>query len=227
MDVSTIIAKSRIQSNMSVWQKSDVLMLADLNIVYKEIFSRLSAKSKKYTRQTYKVNSVANQNEYTIPAPWVSDTGIKRILNVKVRYWDDKEYKDCKIYNKSVQIDSLYGDEENPYIIDRDDSIFLYPAVSSVVTDAIIVDGQYLPLDLELTTTSANIKLKSEYHDILIKGLNMWNFWDKQLFDKEAIAKQQFEEWIASMIDEWWQDIESWYEQDNNEVINVSRELLP
>ena len=227
MDVSVIIAKSRVQTNTSVGQKSDALMLADLNIVYKEIFSRLSAKSKKYTWQTYKVNSVANQNEYTIPEPAVSDTGIKRILDVKVRYSESKDYVPCKIYNKSVQIDSLYGDKENPYIIDRDGSIFLYPAVSSVVTDAIIVDGQYIPLDLELTTTSANIKLSLEYHDILISGLHMWNFADKQLFDKKALAKQEYEEGIARMIDEWWQNIESGYEQDNNEVINTSNEFLP
>jgi hypothetical protein len=89
MDVSAIIAKSRIQTNTSAGQKSDALMLQDLNIVYKEIFSRLAVKSKKYTWQTYRVNSVANQNEYTIPSPTVSDTGIKRLLNVNVKYGSD------------------------------------------------------------------------------------------------------------------------------------------
>jgi hypothetical protein len=32
--------------------------------------------------------------------------------------------------------------------------------------------------------------------------LNMWNFADKQLFDKKALAKQEYEEGIARMIDE-------------------------
>jgi hypothetical protein len=64
------------------------------------------------------------------------------------------------------------------------------------------MDGQYIPLDLELATTSAFIKLPSEYHDILVSGLNMWNFADKQLFDKKALAKQEYEEGIARMIDE-------------------------
>jgi len=89
MDVSVIIAKSRVQTNTSVGQKSDALMLQDLNIVYKEIFSRLSTKSKKYTRQTYKTNTVASQNEYQIPKPAVADTGIKRVLNIQVKYSSD------------------------------------------------------------------------------------------------------------------------------------------
>jgi hypothetical protein len=89
MDVSVIIAKSRIQSNTSAGQKSDALMLQDLNIVYKEIFSRLATKNKKYTRQTYSVASVAGQNEYQIQKPTASKTGLKRVLNISVKYSSD------------------------------------------------------------------------------------------------------------------------------------------
>lgn len=213
MDVSAIIAKSRIQTNTSVGQKDDVLMLQDLNIVYKEIFSRLAVKSKKYTWQTYRVNSVANQNEYTIPSPTVSDTGIKRLLNVNVKYSSDWDYIPCKMYDTSTKVDSSYENENIPYCIVRDGSIFIYPAISEVITDAIVIEWQYIPIDLETTTESANIKLASEYHDILLAGLNMWNFGDKQLFDKQGIQKQMFEEWIARMLQEWAMDIESWYEE--------------
>lgn len=227
MDVSVIIAKSRIQSNTSAGQKSDALMLQDLNIVYKEIFSRLATKSKKYTRQTYSVASVAGQNEYQIQKPTASKTGLKRVLNISVKYSSDWDYKPCKMYNKSVDIDSIYWDEETPYCIDRDWSIFIYPEIPTVIADAIIMDGQYIPLDLELTTTSANIKLASEYHDILVSGLNMWNFADKQLFDKKALAKQEYEEGIARMIDEWWQDVENAYELSPSEIIAENNKFLP
>jgi hypothetical protein len=62
------------------------------------------------------------------------------------------------------------------------------------VTDGIVIDGQYIPLDLTVATTSANIKLASEYHDLLVMGLNMRTFGDKQLFDKQAVMKVAFEE---------------------------------
>jgi hypothetical protein len=45
-----------------------------------------------------------------------------------------------------------------------------------------------------VATTSANIKLASEYHDLLVMGLNMRTFGDKQLFDKQAVMKVAFEE---------------------------------
>lgn len=227
MDVSVIIAKSRVQTNTSVGQKSDALMLQDLNIVYKEIFSRLSTKSKKYTRQTYKTNTVASQNEYQIPKPAVADTGIKRVLNIQVKYSSDWDYIPCKQYDTSMGVDSDYTDTNNPYCLVRDGSIFVYPAPSSVITDGLVIEWQYVPLDLALVTESASIKLPVEYHDILVTGLNMRTFGDKQLFDKQAIQKAMFEEWMMRLIAEWWADIESAYETNPSEIIAESEKFLP
>lgn len=227
MDVTNIITKSRIQTNTSIWQKSDVLMLQDLNIVYKEIFSRLSTKSKKHTRQTYKTSTVVWQSEYNIPKPAVADTGLKRVLNIQVKYSSDWEYKTCKIYDTSVAIDSEATDTNNPYCIQRDDSIFLYPAPTEAITDWLIIDWQYMPLDLTLATTSSWIKLASEYHDLLVIGLNMWTFGDKQLFDKQWVQKVAFEEGMIRLVEEWWADIESWYETSPSEIIYESDKFLP
>lgn len=234
MDVSVIISKSRTQTSTSVGQKSDALMLADLNTVYKEIFSRLAVWSKKYTRQTYKVPlTVVWQSEYQIPKFWSLDslweviTGLKRVLNIYVKYSSDSDYIPCKIYDTSIAVDSEASDTNNPYCIVRDGSIFLYPAPTVAVTGWIVVDWQYIPLDLTLATTSANIKLPVEYHDILLSGLNMWNYWDKQIFDKQGLMKQAFEEWITRMIDEWWADIESAYETSQSEIIAEWEKFLP
>ena len=213
MDVSTIIAKSRIQTGTSVGQKSDVLMLQDLNIVYKDIFSRLSAKSKKYTWQRYTTDSVVGQNEYLIPKPVLSETGIKRVLNISIKYSSSSEYIPCKVYDSSIPLDSAYNNTEAPYFINRDDSIFVYPAPTQAVENGVMVEWQYLPLDLALTTTSENIKLARENHDLLVLGLNMWNFGDKQLFDKQWVQKGLFEEWMLRLLQEWGMDIESSYSE--------------
>jgi len=227
MDVSVILAKSRTQTSTSAWQKSDAFMLADLNIVYKEIFSRLATKSKKYTRQTYKTNSVVWQSEYQIPKSSVTDTGLKRVLNINIKYSSDGDYLPCKLYDTSTAVDSEATDKNNPYCIVRDGSIFVYPAPTAVVSDWIIIEWQYIPLDLTLTTTSTQIKLESEYHDLLVYWLNMRNFGDKQLFDKQAIQKNMFEEWMLRCIEEWWADIESAYEDNRAEIIEESNKFLP
>lgn len=227
MDSAVIISKSRVQTSTSTGQKSDALMLADLNTVYKDIFSRLAVKSKKYTWQTYTTNMVVWQNEYNIPKPTVSETGIKRLLNIQVKYSSTWDHIPCKMYDTSVAVDSEASDYLNPYCIVRDGSIFLYPAPTEAVVWWIIVDWQYLPLDMTLATTSANIKLPVEYHDVLLYWLNMWNFGDKQLVDKMSVQKQLYEEWIQKMIDEWAADMESAYETEQSEIIAEWNKFLP
>jgi hypothetical protein len=59
MDVSTIINLSRKQTNTSAGQISDADYLNYLNITYKDIFSRLSVNSKKYTWQSYTTDVIA------------------------------------------------------------------------------------------------------------------------------------------------------------------------
>jgi hypothetical protein len=59
MDVSTIIALSRKQTSTTAGQISDNDYLTYLNIIYKDIFSRLSVNAKKYTWQTYTTDVVA------------------------------------------------------------------------------------------------------------------------------------------------------------------------
>jgi hypothetical protein len=59
MDVSTIINLSRKQTNTSAGQISDTDYLNYLNIIYKDIFSRLSVNAKKYTWQSYTTDVIA------------------------------------------------------------------------------------------------------------------------------------------------------------------------
>jgi hypothetical protein len=89
--------------------------------------------------------------------------------------------------------------------------VFVYPAPTATVVDWVVAEWQYQPFNLELTTESKYIKLKSEHHDILIAGLNMRTFGDKQLFDKQAQSKALFEDWMKRMEREGWMDPEAWY----------------
>lgn len=215
MDVASIISISREHTNTSVWQISDVKYLEYLNIVYKDVFSRLTTKSKKYTRQTYTTALVDWQSEYVIPKPTVSSTGIKLILDCYVDYgsWDVK----ARIYDSDIQ---EITDVNNPYIIQRDGSVFLYPIPW---TWTLTVNWKYIPIDLELLDTESNIKLAIEYHDVLIDWLNMRVFWHKQLFDKQAIMKGNYAEWVKRIKEEWAMDVESYY-VDSME--NIPFELL-
>lgn len=211
MDVTTILTKSRTQTSTSVGQKSDALMLADLNIVYGNIFGSLNAVSKKYTRQTYKTNSVASQNEYTIPVLASPVTGLSRVLNVQIKYSSDWDYIPLKMFDTWIPVDNDYTNENIPYCIQRDDSIFIYPAPTTAITDGIMIEGNYQPLPLTLATTSDQIKLKSDNHDLLLFWLNMRNFWDKQIIDKQIVQKQLYDAGLKELIAQGWMDQERYY----------------
>lgn len=228
MDVSSIISISRTQTNTSVGQKTDADVLSYLNIVYSDIFSRLSTKNKKYAWTYYSGDTVVWQNEYTIPKEVIADNEpkMKRVLKVEVKY--ETEYKKAKIYDTSpFQNESEYDDYDNPIAIQRDWSLFIFPAPLQAVSDGIKVEWQYIPLPLTLVTTSDNIKLQSEYHWTLIFGLNMWLFWDKQLFDKQALMKQAYEQEVLKIIMEWWNDSDWPYEVKIEDIIYESNKFLP
>lgn len=223
MDVADIISISRRQTNTSTWQVSDAQYLIYLNIIYKDIFSRLSVNAKKYTRQSYSSSLVANQSEYNYPVPSVSDTWLKSVLNVYIDYGDWE--KEAKIYNSNIDWIYEYDDEENPIAVVRDWSMFFYPAPTTAGTFR--VEWKYIPIDLELTTTNDNIKLASEYHDVMINGVNGYIFGEKQLFDKQGLQRQMYEDWMQRIKEEWAMETESAYEQDNNDIINESDKFLP
>lgn len=232
MDVSNIFSISRRQTNTSTWQIDDVILLEYLNIVYKEVFSRLVTNSKKYTRNTYNVpTTIAGQNEYSIPSrnsldtEWNPIAWLKLVLNWYITY--DTEEKELKVFDSARWNDSEYDDYENPYIIVRDWSVFLYPAPTTAKANWLRLEWKYIPLDLETTTVSASIKLPAEYHDTLIHWLNAYVFAEKQLFDKQWLQKQMFEEWMLRMKEEWAMDIESPYDYDMSDEYSVWQSLLP
>ena len=51
----------------------------------------------------------------------------------------------------------------------------------------------------------------------MLDWLCYWVFGEKQLFDKQGLKKQSYEEWVKRIQIEWAMDIESAYE-DKNEI---------
>lgn len=210
MDVSTIINLSRKQTNTPAGQIADADYLTYLNITYKDIFSRLAVNSKKYTRQSYTTDIVAGQSEYIIPQPSNTQTWLKLILDCfYIHEWKDKR---IPIYDASINIDYHINKNSEPYWVMRDGSIFIYPVPETSITGGLRLEWKYIPLDLALTDTESDIKLAPEYHNILVKGLNSFVFWEKQVFDKQQLRESYYLQAIQQMQTEWCFDNESGYQ---------------
>ena len=209
MDVSTIITLSRNQTNTPAGQISDADYLRYLNITYKDIFSRLSVNSKKYTRQSYTTDIVAWQSEYVIPQPSDTQTWLKLVLDCFYKH--ENKDKRIPIYDASINTDYEINKNDDPYWVLRDGSIFIYPTPTTSIANWLRLEWKYIPLDLQLTNTSEDIKLAPEYHNILVKGLNSLVFWEKQVFDKQQLREWYYLQAINQMQTEWCFDNESWY----------------
>ena len=209
MDVSTIIALSRKQTSTTTGQISDNDYLTYLNIIYKDIFSRLSVNSKKYTWQTYTTNVVAWQSEYIIPQPSDTQTWLKLILDCFYKHeWKDKR---IPIYDASINTDYEINKNDQPYWVIRDWSIFLYPTPTTSISNGLRLEWKYIPFDLALTDDSEDLKLAPEYHNILVKWLNSLVFWEKQVFDKQQLWESYYLNAIQQMQTEWCFENESGY----------------
>ena len=209
MDVATIINLSRKQTGTTTWQISDNDYLKYVNIVYKDIFSSLFTDSKKYTWQSYTADIVAGQSEYILPNP-VSDEwngGLKVVLNV---FYDKKK---IPVYDSSLYDDykDITDKNKKPYWILRDGSLFIIPIPDKNIEAWLMIEWKYIPVDLELTTTSDEIKLPPEDHNIIVKWLNSLVFGEKQLFDKQQLWEWYYQQAVKQMQVDWCFDNESWY----------------
>jgi hypothetical protein len=207
MDVSTIIKLSRDQTATSAWQIADADYLTYLNIIYKDLFSRLSVNSKKYTWQSFDTEVNAWQSEYILPQPWEDTTGIKLVLKAFLNGKEIPLY-DTSLYDSEQDVRDPKRHEQ-PYWILRDGSIFLIPIPKE--DGELYLEWKYIPLDLELTNTSDEIKLAPEYHNILIKGLNGLVFGAKQVFDKQQLWEWYYRDGVQQIQTEWSFEMESAY----------------
>lgn len=207
MDVSTIITLSRDQTWTPAWQIADSDYLTYLNVIYKDIFSRLSVNSKKYAWDYFNTQVNAWQDEYILPKPGEDSTGIKLVLTA---FLDGKKLPlyDSSLYTSEQDIVDPHF-HEHPYAILRDGSIFLVPIPKK--DGYLHIEWKYIPLDLELTSDSDEIKLPHEYHNIMIKGLNSLVFWAKQVYDKQQLWEWYYQQWIQQIQTEWCFENESAY----------------
>lgn len=207
MDVSTIISLSRKQTGTTAWQISDNDYLVYLNIIYKDLFSRLSVNSKKYTWQSFTTPVIVWQSEYVLPQPWEDETGIKLVLKWYLD-WKEIPLYDTSLYDDRKEITDPKWNTK-PYWILRDGSIFIIPIPEKAWE--LRIEWKYIPLDLALTNTSDEIKLAPEYHNILVKGLNSLIFWEKQVFDKQQLREWTYLQWVQQIQTEWSFEMESAY----------------
>lgn len=216
MDVAGIISLARNQTwGTTTSQVSDAQMLIYLNIVYQEIFAAIAETSKLQLWERWTADLVADQSEYSLPIldtansqPW-----LKRLLQLYIKYSATQTdyYKvQAKTYEAlhewyDFYLDNSNLDEKYPIYVRADEnSIFINPAPTEAVTEWLVIQATYTPLDLQLTDAEVDIKLPREYHNILALGLEQYIRWYRQVDTKRSIAMQRYLTEKQKMLSDQW-----------------------
>ena len=189
--------------------KADPTGIRDFNVIYKDIIHdiRIWLKERKFWTYAYE-NSIIDQNEYNIST---FDAGgdtldIMQIDDVYIKYNTTDSYY-TKAERKSpkglVKDEDWYSDNQSeaiPFYFIRDNSVFIYPKTKEVVSQGIKFNVLYIPKDLIIGDTEADIKIQKSYHDVLEIGIKMKVFEQQGKQQEFQNTRQEYKEAKLNMI---------------------------
>lgn len=200
MNVSQIIARARRIAKYNTSNYNDTNALADLNIIKDEFWAEIVSRLEEdYNWDEWKTTTVVNQCEYTLPPLTSTSDGTKALKTVAISYTGTAftqgglQYTKAKLVNpSSLDLDWDYykwnQSELNPLYYISDNSIFIAPVPSAIVTDGIKMTGIRKIADYELSTVEADIGLPVDFHRVLVFGLAYEMALDKGIPNDDVVA---------------------------------------
>lgn len=191
--------------------------IEDFNIVYHRVERAIVKLQEDFFWQNFYLDdTVIGQSEYAIP------TGATKILDIAVKYRADDDYIPARL----TDIQNLDYDVEwykknqptsQPFYHLSDNSYFVYPAFTSVLSDAVRVTAIQKLSDLTISNTSNEIfngKITDDYHYILDLGLLEYIYAQRQMPNEAMKARNDFERELQILLDTldertpWYQESE-------------------
>lgn len=189
---AAIIAQSRIETNTTTSQWSDVVALANLNIVKNDLWSAIvSVIREEFNWQRWTTDLVSGQGEYLIPEVATNLEGAKKLNTVAICMKGQLYTGTSALYYKKAGLRSFTGlpndwgyyqqaqDPEHPIYVVSDNSIFIAPLPTQNVTNGIALTGIRNIKDYTALTTEAQMIIPLDQQQMLIKGLNEYAYLSK------------------------------------------------
>lgn len=181
--------------------------LVDMNDIYKECISEITAKVQDFFWTWGDANTVTTQSEYEIGKFTFSDALTRDIVSVdgvSLKYKTGQDFKKLEKGDFSA-LDADFSTYTTwagaPFYFVRDTSIFIAPNAIQAVTGGLRVYGNYRPLDLTLSDSITEIKIPLLYTKTIAYGMCM-NYWMSQGNEQKAsIWEKKYVEKKQKMID--------------------------
>lgn len=194
-------------TNSNTVSYPDAQATTDMNFWYRDMIVAIVTKVQDFFWTYGSSDSVIGQSEYTIEQFTFPDASTRDIVSVdwvSVKYATDSDYyKLKKTGYESLDLDlskyANWGGE--PFYFVRDNSVFVFPTPTNVVTGWVKISGNYRPQDLTLSTDESQIKT-SRLFNMLLSYYQAYMYWTASLRDDKASQyKAQYEIWKQQMVD--------------------------
>lgn len=208
MDVSVIIDDARTRSHTDSDDYADALAVRHLNLIYERMVDEIVVITKwDYFWDKWTANTVIGQSEYLATKLWIApnDLDIKKINKVFIKYDSADTYYTRARYQPPHVLEyhpEYYEDnqsEADPFFYIQDNSIFIYPAPTAVVTAWIEIFCIHTPAELTISSTEADIEIPKQFHDAMVWGLMSYIYNTQWKLNEASYAEQRFEAKLNSM----------------------------
>jgi len=200
---SQLITKARRQTHSNSFSYTDDDALLDLNNRYQTIIWRIQTEvDEGHYWDWLTDDTVTSQSEYTIDS--FGDIKINQIDKVAVKYFttDTKYTILTKVDHNTLDYDfASYSDwAGQPFYFIKDESVFIAPSPSEIVTAWIKIYIIYQPADVTISSTEADLEIAPRFHQFLVDWMCADYWYANGKEDKWQFYDTKFTNWVTWML---------------------------
>lgn len=211
--------RTRIHSTTTSYP--DSIGIEHYNRVYKKVISKMRLLDDDYFYQQGSSNSIVWQKEYTINQIGVTD--ITRVKTVNIKYSASDAYytpcRDATDYEKERKdYYAVNQSKTDPFWYIQDQSIWIFPVATEVVTNGIFIESIIQPPSLITTDTASSVVVPERVNEVIEDGMTPFalEYIGKMIYTECTNAYTNFIETtlndtIADLSLRWKGYVQQWY----------------
>ena len=208
MDGAAIKTRALRISHTNATNYQDADATEDMNYVYQRLVNKIVAITKgDYFWDTGTADTVIWRSEYEAKQLGIDpdDLDIKRVNKVFIKYSDTADYTQARYQNPWAleKHPSYYSENQSisdPFFYIQDESIFIYPAATEVVTDGWQIYVIHSPADISVSSTEDDIEITKDYHYLISMWMAVEILRNQKNFNEANDVQADFDREVQEMI---------------------------
>lgn len=215
MDVSKIYSLARTYTATDSTQLPDATCQDFSNIIYHDLEKEITTRiNEDFFYNEWVTDTVIWQREYVLPAKSWTTSWVKKLLSVSLKMKSDADYTklyENRLTNLEYDVNKFSWEQEFYYIADN--SVFLYPIPTEVITAGVKLYWVASLWDIVTGWAESTVKIPVEYHDLIPLGMKYLIYQSRGMINEKNDALLEYNNAKERMI---------WTLSDRNLWPNIS-----